>query len=121
MGEQVEIATVLEHTGTVRVRKVSGHTSESVPLSGYQETVEVARIPINRPVDEPVGARQEADVLIVPVYEERVVKQLFLLEEIHLTRRRQAVQGNEVVHLRREDVIVERLDPATQQWIAEPG
>jgi hypothetical protein len=46
-----------------------------------------------RQVEAAEPARREADVLIVPVYEERVVKQLFLAEEIHVTQHSEADSG----------------------------
>jgi stress response protein YsnF len=119
--EQVEISTVREHAGTVRIRKVVRDVDESVPTTGYRERVEIQRKPANRRVESAEPARQEADVLIVSVYEERVVKQLFLTEEIHVTRHREAVQGNELVKLKREEVLVERFDPVTEQWVTDPG
>lgn len=119
--EQVEISTVREHAGTVRIRKVTRDVNESVPVTGYRERLEIQRKPANRQVEMAEPARHEADVLIVPVYEERVVKRLFLTEEIHVTRHREAVHGNEIVKLRREEVIVERFDPVTQQWLTDPG
>jgi stress response protein YsnF len=119
--EFVEARTVLERTGTVRVRKVVHQEQQTVPAQGYREVVETERRAINQQVEAVQPPRHEAGVLIVPVYEERIVKQLFLLEEIYVTRRRQATAGSEVIELRREEIVVERLDPATQQWVIDPG
>lgn len=119
--EFVETRTVLEQTGTVRVRKVVHQEQQTVPAQGYREVVETERRAINQQVEAVQPPRHEGGVLIVPVYQERIVKQLFLLEEIYLTRRREATAGSEVIELRREEVVVERLDPATQQWVTDPG
>ncbi|MDB5965094.1 MAG: hypothetical protein JWQ72_1594 [Polaromonas sp.] len=120
LSETATVEKVLEHTGTVRVRKVVHEDPHAVPTGTYREVVETERVPVNRPVSQTQSPRQEDDVLVIPVYEERVFKQLFLLEELHVKRRREAMPGGDV-HLRREEVIVERLDPATQQWVADRG
>lgn len=119
--EELALGTVREQTGTVRVRKLSHARQETVPLRHDTEQLEIERRPINRVVEATEAVRHEADVMVVPVYEERLVKQLVLLEEIHITRRRHAVEGKEVVSLRREEVIVERFDAATQQWLTDPS
>ena len=56
---------------------------------------------------------------MIPVYEERLVRQLVLVEEIHVRRRRESFEHTVATSLRREEVIVERLDPATHEWVAE--
>ena len=87
------------------------------------EMVEVQRVAVGRVVDEPPAVRHEGDVMVVPVVQERLVmrKELVLVEEIHLTRRREVTQAQADVVLRRERVTVERFDPDTGQWHAEPG
>jgi stress response protein YsnF len=119
--EFAEIETVLEQTGTVRVRKVVHREQQLVPAQGYREVVETERRHVNQQVEAVRAPRHEADVLIIPVYEERTVKQLFLLEEIYVRRRREATADSEVIELRREEIVVERLDPATQKWLIDPG
>lgn len=117
--EQLEIDTVTEHTGTVRVRKVTRHGDESVTLTGSQERVDIERVRVDRPVRVAEPSREESGVLIVPVYEERLVKQLYLVEEIHVRRSRETVQSQETVTLRQEEIIVERFDPEARQWVLD--
>lgn len=120
--EEPLVETVREHTGTVRVRKIVREIAEPVPAHSVQEQVKVERKPFNQKVDAARDARQEAGVLIIPVYEERLVKQLFLIEEIHVTRHLQTASnaGEKTVSLRHEEVVVERFDAASQQWLIDP-
>jgi stress response protein YsnF len=100
-----------------RVQEVTGQVTE--PL--ISEFVETQRVPVGRVLQEPVGIRQEGEVTIVPVVEERLVlrKELVLVEEIRLTRRREEHNATEQVTLRRESVVIERFDPETQQWLSQ--
>ncbi len=119
--EQLEIGRRVVETGAVRVRKRVHETTEHVHEPLISEHIDAERVPIGRVLHEPVGIRHEGDVTIIPVVEERLVtrKELVLVEEIRLTRRREVRDATEAVTLRRESVVVERLDPATQQWLSE--
>jgi stress response protein YsnF len=61
------------------------------------ERVTVTRVPMDREVDEVPAVRQEGDVFVIPVVEERavVVKRLVLVEEVHVQRS----TTEEVVHI----------------------
>lgn len=118
--ERLEVGRRTVETGAVRVRKRVDEVKEQVREPLASEYVDVERVPIGRVLQEPVGIRHEGDVTIVPVIEERLVtrKELVLVEEIRLTRRRELREANEEVTLRRESAVVERLDPTTQQWLS---
>ncbi|MDB5730211.1 MAG: hypothetical protein JWQ03_106 [Variovorax sp.] len=120
VAEQVEVSKVTEHIGSVRFRKVVHHEDQPVAAMGYREIVETTRVPVNQAVEAPVAPHRRGDVYVIPVYEERLVKQLFLTEEIHVTQRREPWRGDESVMLRREEIVIERLDPVTQKWTADP-
>jgi stress response protein YsnF len=124
--------TVVEEELEVDRRKVdTGHTLrlrksvEELPVVEHaakvHESVEFRRVPIGRVVSEPVAIRHEGDVTIVPVMEERVVtrKELVLVEEIHVIRRREVSDAKAELTLRRERVVIERFDPEKQQWLSE--
>ena len=120
--EQLEIGRRVVDTGrTLRLRKRVEEVPGTVHEPLAREVVEARRVPVGRVLQGPVGIRHEGDVTIVPVVEERLVmrKELFLVEEIHLTRRREVRDADEQVTLRRESVVIERFDPATQQWLSE--
>jgi stress response protein YsnF len=119
LAEQAQVHLQREHTGTVRVRKVVHQVTEPVAAEGFREVVETTRVPVNQVVEAVEASRTLGDLLVIPVYEERFVKQLVLVEEIHVRRRREAFEHTVATSLRREEVIVERLDPATGQWVAD--
>jgi len=120
--EQLEIHREIVDTGhTLRLRK---HVEQSnVPFDERlaREHIDVERHPIGRVVEAVPPVRNEGDVIIVSVVEERLVtrKELVLVEEIRLTPRREAARVQGEVPLRRERVVVERLDPKTNQWRPE--
>lgn len=117
--EQAQIHLQREHTGTVRVRKVVHETTEPVVAVGYREVVETTRVPVDQVVEAVRAPTTVDDLLVIPVYEERLVRQLVLVEEIHVRRRRESFEHTVATALRREEVIVERLNPQTQEWVAD--
>jgi stress response protein YsnF len=119
ISEALQVGTVKETTGTVRVRKVVHESNQPPGAPGWREVVETVRVPLNQLAQAVQPPRQQGDVLVIPVYEERLVRQLVLLEEIHVSRRREPLEDSAPTPLRREQVIVERLDPQTGQWVPE--
>lgn len=117
--EVLEVQREREVLGTVRVRKEAHHDEVPVSTTCVRETVHTERVPINRAVDAMEPSRQTEDAWVIPVYEERWVRQLFLTEELHVRRLRETVEDAGDVRLRREEVVVERLDPETQTWVRE--
>jgi len=117
--EDAQVDILRERTGTVRVRKVVHEQTGPVVQEGFREVVETTRVAVNQVVDAVEAPKNSGDLLVIPVYEERLVRQLVLVEEIHVRRRREALENTLSVSLRREEVIVERLDPATRQWVLE--
>lgn len=117
--ETLEVGREHQATGAVRVRKEVQR--DQVPFSGVcvRETVHTERVPVNRPVDARQAPWQTQDALVIPVYEERLVRQLFLTEELHVKRRRESTEETGMAELRRDDVVVERLDPETQTWVRD--
>ena len=119
LAEQAQVHLQRERTGTVRVRKVVHQVTEPVAATGYREIAETTRVPVNQVVEAVEAPRTMGDLLVIPVYEERLVRQLVLVEEIHVRRRRESFEHTVATSLRREEVIVERLDPATHEWVAD--
>lgn len=116
--ERLEIGRRQVETGAVRLRKIVHHEVFSTDELLQVETIEVERVAVGREVDGEVGVRHEGDVTIVPVLEERLVtrKQLFLVEEIRLTRSTRAQPSTFEARLRREEVIAARLDVDSGEW-----
>ncbi len=112
--EQALVRKRRKVTGAVRVRTVVREAEEVVEEPFLVERVEVERVPVGRWVEGPVETRQEGDTTIIPVLEEVVVveRRLRLVEEVRVTKRRRVETASERVALRREEVVVERLDAA---------
>jgi stress response protein YsnF len=122
--EQLHVTREVVDTGrTLRLRKQVEEVPAQVREPVATEVVDVQRVAVGRVVDELPEVRYEGDVTVVPVVEERLVmrKELVLVEEIRLTRRRDMAMAEGEVVLRRERVTVERFNPDTGQWQPEPG
>jgi uncharacterized protein (TIGR02271 family) len=116
--ELIEVRKQMVDTANVRVTKTVHEHEETINEPLRRETVAVTRVPIERVVDTAMPPREEGDTLIIPVYEERLVvqKQLFLKEEVHLTRQGTVDrEAQQTVTLRREEVAVERQSLDTLQ------
>jgi uncharacterized protein (TIGR02271 family) len=103
-------------TGRVRITKIVHEREEEVKAPRVREEVTIERVTLNRMVDAPISMRQEGDTFIIPLLEEVVVveKRLMVKEELRITKRRIEEPASQQVTLRREEVIVERLDPSEQ-------
>jgi len=97
-------------TGKVVVRTRTSLEEVVVRESLTTEVLGVTRVPIGRVVESAPEVRQDGDVTVVPVLEERLVitKELVLREEIHIRRRVSAEQVSMPVTLRKQEVTVER-------------
>ena len=108
--EELDVKKRTVDTGTVRVCKTV-RTNEVVaeqPL--IEEDIVIERVPVNRSAESIAPVRHEGDTTIIGVYEERlvVVKQLFLKEEIRLTRRKTEKRTTQSIELREEEVTITR-------------
>jgi uncharacterized protein (TIGR02271 family) len=111
--EEVEIGKrKVETGGGVRIHKSAREEEQTVDLPLVYEQVEVERVPIDRAVDGPVAVRHVGDTIIVPVMQEVLVvqKQLRLVEELHIRRKRTEMHAPQTVVLRKEEATVERLE-----------
>ena len=108
-----ETATVEKRevaTGKVVVRTIVDVEDRLLHEALSEETVNVERVAIGRLVDVAPQVRTEGDVTIIPVLQERIVveKQLFLVEEVRITRRT-SVEAVEIpVQLRTQRAVVEQ-------------
>lgn len=99
-------------TGRVRV-STRTEMFEAVADTVLESTVvDVTRVPVDRIVQTPPPDRIEGDTTIVSVVEERLVlvKQLVLTEELHIRKRVEQETVHQTVPLRRQTVVIERLD-----------
>ena len=110
--EELEVHKERRKTGTVRVFKTVRELDEVVNESLASETVEVQRIPMDLLVDTPPQVRTEGDTTIIPVVKEELIvtKQLRLVEELRVTKRKSVNDYREIVTIRAEEVTVERVN-----------
>lgn len=112
--ETLEVAKVARDCGGYRITKHIETREELVNEPLRHEKVEIERRPIGRALEgnalpEP---RYEGDTYIVPVIEEVIVteKRLVLVEEVRITRVHGTHHNPQRVTLRKEDILIERLD-----------
>jgi uncharacterized protein (TIGR02271 family) len=113
--EDVVVRKRKKITGAVRVRTVVHEDEQTVDEPVRAEEVEVERVPVDRWVDGPVPVRQEGDTTIISLVEEVVVveKRLKVTEEIRITKRPVTGRVSDRVRVRREEAVVERLEPSS--------
>jgi stress response protein YsnF len=119
--EQLSIGMDRAETGAVRVQTVNYEEMKEIPLTLRTQSVEVKRVPVNRPVLSEYEPQRNGDTLIVPVFEYVPVTEmrLMLKEEVHI---RTTAQEVDVLHhalVQKQAVVVERRDNATGEWVAE--
>lgn len=86
--ERVSVARKVVETGRVRVQTFVDEEQVMLHEALTRDIVEVERIAKGERIDAALPIREEGDVLIIPVIEERLVieKQLFLVEELRVHR-----------------------------------
>lgn len=106
-------------SGRVRVRITNATEEQRLQADLHSEAVTVDRVPIGRELalgETPPVPREEEDgkVLVVPVLEEVLVveKRLVLREELRLRRTGSTQHVEQVVEVRRQSALVDRLPPA---------
>lgn len=111
--ETATVEVVREETGGSRVHVVTDQQEVTLPVELSDEVVEITRHPVNVQIDAMPQMRQEGDVTILPVVEERavVVTRLVLTEEIHIRRIRKTRSDQVQTTLRRQRAVIEPLGP----------
>ncbi len=115
--EQVVIGRRMVETGVVRIAKHVLQEEQTISIPLAHEVYNVERVVVNQYVDTPPAVRQEGDVTIYPVLQEVLVteKRLMLLEEVRVTKRQYETTDTQQVPLRREEIIVERIDAVNER------
>jgi uncharacterized protein (TIGR02271 family) len=111
--EQLQVGKKVVEAGSVRINKIVREEEVKVETPVVVEKLDIERIPINQFVaSAPPAVRYEGDVMIVPILEEVVVveKRLRLVEELRITKRQEHTQVSQPVILRKEEVVVDRVD-----------
>jgi len=110
--ERLEVARERVETGRVRISKSVESREVVVDDPLKRETVRVEHVPINQVVTGAVPqVREEGDVTVIPILEERVVTrtELVLVEEVRIHRDHSEYHDPQRVTLRKEVVAVERF------------
>lgn len=101
--------------GRVRVRTVVDLVESIAHESLRDETLDVRRVPLDRPIadgETAPGVRTEGDEIVVPILEEVLVveKRLVLKEEVRIRRRSEHKTVEVPVTLKKQRALVEHLD-----------
>ena len=112
--EQAVVSKLAVPGDTIRVRTEIDTENETVSLDVRRENYVVDRVVHNTVVTSIPEIRREDGLTIIPVLEERavVVKQLVLVEEIHIREDHKVETVEETVTLRKQRAVVER-EPAS--------
>jgi stress response protein YsnF len=110
--EEVAVGKRSGPTGKVQVRKIVRERVATIDEPVEREEIVVERVPIGRLVSEPIPPRQEGDTLVLAVIDEVIVKQLRLVEEVRITKRRRRDRRTTTMPLRYEEIVVDRTEPA---------
>jgi len=110
--ERLEVSRERVETGRVRITKSVEAREVVVDDPLKRESVRVEHVPINQVVTGAVPqVREEGDVTVIPILEERVVTrtELVLVEEVRIHRDHSEYHNPQRVTLRKEVVAVERF------------
>ena len=95
-------------TDHVRVRTVVDERTDVIDEVLKTGWLDVTHVRLDQEVAELPEPRQQGDTLIVSIVEERLVKRLFLVEEVHVTRSSHNESVSIPVSLRRMRAVVEQ-------------
>lgn len=106
--ERIEIDRREKQGRTISVTTAPATEEVRISEPVIREEVSVERVPVGKVVTKVPPVREEEDLTVVPVVEERirVVTELVLVEEIHLRRTRRHVLHEETVTRRKTDVAI---------------
>jgi stress response protein YsnF len=107
--ERVRIDKTVEQGRTVTVTTRPVTETETLSQKLAHERVTVERVPIGQVVSEMPSVREEGDLTVIPVVEQRarVVVEQVLVEEIHLRRTREETVENFEVERQRTEVDID--------------
>lgn len=96
--------------GYVHVMTDTDLVEAVVDIQLARQKVDVSRVALDVEIQTPPAIRTEGDVTIVPIVEERMVKRLFLIEEIHIRRDVTTETETHATVLRRQTATVVRTN-----------
>jgi len=103
-------------TRAVRIQTLVDEVEEIVSATLKGETVDIVRVPVDRPVSKIPETRIENCVTIIPIVEEVlfVEKRLILKEELHLRRQASKETVALPVTLKKQRAVIERVAEETK-------
>ena len=116
VSEHLEVGKRTVETAKVRLHRATETFTDTVNLDLMRVGWEVERIAVGQVVTERPEIREEGDVTVFPLVEERLVarREYFLMEEVRVRRVATTTEHSESVQLQRDTLTVERseLTPA---------
>ncbi len=113
---QEELSIIKRHVsaGSLRVSTRTLTHDELAETTLKRDVLDVTRVSVGHFVDVPPTVRTEGDTTIVPIVEERLVtvKQIYLIEELHIRHSVEQKTVQETVALRSQHAVVEHVDAA---------
>jgi uncharacterized protein (TIGR02271 family) len=121
--EEASISKRQVETGRVRVSTVTRQHEQLIQEALAREEVQIERKAINQLIDRIPPVREDGDIIIVPIVEEVLVveRKLMLKEEVHVKRVHGTEQFQQRVLLRKQEVVVERIQAAASDSSAGSG
>jgi uncharacterized protein (TIGR02271 family) len=108
--EHARVEKKVVERGVVRIDTFITEHIETISAALTREEIDIRHVAMNVEVDAAPAIRQEGDVIIIPVVEERIVvsKRLVLTEELHVHRRKVSEHASIPVTLRSTEIAVQR-------------
>jgi hypothetical protein len=118
--ERLDVQRHLAEVGALRVRLETSVRTELVDAPVVARSFQVERVERNAVVQAQREPWYEGEVLVVPVYEEVVVRQLLLKEELRIVPSPYVQPAAQAVELKSQSVVIERRD-AEGRWHEVPA
>ncbi|KAA6434096.1 DUF2382 domain-containing protein [Dyadobacter flavalbus] len=113
--ELLQVDKKVIETGRVQIEKKVTDKDVTLELPLIQEKINIEKKEINQFVETaPPPVRYEGDTMILSVVREEavIVKKLFLVEELHITRHKTETQMVSKETVRKEELIINRSESA---------
>jgi len=112
--ERVELGTKKVVDRRVRITRATRVDEKNITAELTQENADIKRFAKNEVLEAQniPQIRQEGDVTIIPIIEERVeiIKHYVLTEEIHIIKKRSTERHQEIIRLRSQEIIISTED-----------
>lgn len=109
--EKLAVSKQIIPTSRVQVSRVTNTREQFVEELLHHEDIAVERVVVDQPVDTVPPIRDDGETIVVPIVEEvlRVERYLVLKEELRVRRVRRTEKYQEGVTLRKQEAVVTRL------------